>query len=351
MDRSYSNLPVLSKMKIGNTYYYLKDADVRGLLNSIDDDIWAGLLVGFGTIGDPKDNNKFVNAAEVKRYVDEQAAVAFDLVVLDELPAANESSWNTYHNSIVLIPKGSAQTQNAKDEYIIVRSGAVGSYTYAWEKIGDTEIDLSGYVTDISYETVSHTLKQTKGTVTTTIHEFGDFADADQGEFTVNDYVTGVSSAKVTAEGSISGAIVKDDSNGVTISGTVSKPNVNVTVTTATIAIIDSVGSAPSLSTASYNLYEQGIVATVGSSGDDAECLIFSNAGLAATFNGVSSWSAGAAPTTKTQTILSTVSAELASAPQFTGDRFAFAGSFSGTQVDASITLSTGTKTVTVNPK
>lgn len=45
---------------------------------------------------------------------------------------------------IFLIPAtGSGVSQNAKQEYITVRSGS----GYAWEKIGDTTLDLSGYVT------------------------------------------------------------------------------------------------------------------------------------------------------------------------------------------------------------
>lgn len=38
-------------------------------------------------------------------------------------------------------------TKDVYDEYITVRSGTSPSYTYTWEKIGDTGIDLSNYVT------------------------------------------------------------------------------------------------------------------------------------------------------------------------------------------------------------
>ena len=47
---------------------------------------------------------------------------------------------------IYLLPISDASSPNAKDEYIAIRSGAEGSYTYAWEMIGTTETDLSGYV-------------------------------------------------------------------------------------------------------------------------------------------------------------------------------------------------------------
>lgn len=45
-------------------------------------------------------------------------------------------------NVIYLVPKSTSQTSNVKDEYI-----NLDGTTSGWEKIGDTEIDLSGYVT------------------------------------------------------------------------------------------------------------------------------------------------------------------------------------------------------------
>ena len=45
-------------------------------------------------------------------------------------------------NVIYLVPKDPTQTSNVKDEYINLDGTTAG-----WEKIGDTEIDLSGYVT------------------------------------------------------------------------------------------------------------------------------------------------------------------------------------------------------------
>ena len=47
---------------------------------------------------------------------------------------------------IYLLPISGASSPNTKDEYIVTRSGTEGNYTYAWEMIGTTETDLSGYV-------------------------------------------------------------------------------------------------------------------------------------------------------------------------------------------------------------
>lgn len=47
---------------------------------------------------------------------------------------------------IYLLPIEGASSPNTMDEYIAIRSGTEGNYTYAWEMIGTTETDLSGYV-------------------------------------------------------------------------------------------------------------------------------------------------------------------------------------------------------------
>lgn len=48
---------------------------------------------------------------------------------------------------IYLVPKASAQSSNVYDEYIVVTKEIEGQPTLVAEKIGDTEIDLSGYQT------------------------------------------------------------------------------------------------------------------------------------------------------------------------------------------------------------
>lgn len=78
-----------------------------------------------------------VNAliGEIKQFTYETAAA---------LPTA---SADTMYKIYLVPATASGETQNAKAEFITIRSGNEGSYTYSWEKIGDTKIDLSGYVT------------------------------------------------------------------------------------------------------------------------------------------------------------------------------------------------------------
>lgn len=461
MARTYASVPVLSKIKIGDSYYYLKDGDARALLDSINADAWSALLLGVGPVSG--NDGKLVSAESVKTYVD--AAVAaipeFDVVVVSTLPTPSEDTWH----KIYLLGVSDPETQNVYKEYITIRSEDPeheGEYLYSWEKIGDTAIDLSGYVSDVRYLVATHKLQQQKGNGEyVDVHTFGEMAEADTASTTLNDYVTGVQSAKVTADGSISGGLVKDAVSGVQITGTVSKPSVTVTPSSSNIEVIDSVGTLPtkaadsftanvptqldltkfnagskaadsftapslgtgfvtagsaaqftegaftpaSLTTQTKALYKQGIKAEVGT-GADAETLIFSNVDKEAdikvvdTFNGGSkaadsftantptavdvtkfnagsftegafvapslgagfytagsaasfeegAFSQGSLPTKKNQSVLASVSAELAAAPIFTGDKYAFSGSFSGTEVDATVTLAKGTKNIVVSP-
>ena len=58
------------------------------------------------------------------------------------------------------LTKASSGKEDNYAEFITVRSGSEGSYTYAWEKIGDVSLDLSGYVrkADVTLEIVNDEL-------------------------------------------------------------------------------------------------------------------------------------------------------------------------------------------------
>ena len=79
--------------------------------------------------------------AEVDALI--SSIVTINIVAVNSLPTEDISTTTIY-----LVPKASAQTQNAKDEYINTDGTSAG-----WEKIGDTEIDLSNYVTNTSLST------------------------------------------------------------------------------------------------------------------------------------------------------------------------------------------------------
>lgn len=71
------------------------------------------------------------------------AVKQFTYDVVPELP---EPSAATMYK-LYLVPAVGGSGTNVKSEHLTIRSGVEGSYTYRWEKIGDTDIDLSGYST------------------------------------------------------------------------------------------------------------------------------------------------------------------------------------------------------------
>lgn len=81
------------------------------------------------------------NKAEVDSLINAVKNSRFEAV--STLPTTNIKT-----NVIYLVPKSPTQTNNAKDEYINLDGTSSG-----WEKIGDTEVDLSGYVTTTALNT------------------------------------------------------------------------------------------------------------------------------------------------------------------------------------------------------
>ena len=68
------------------------------------------------------------------------------------------ASADTFHK-IYLVPNGQSG-KNSYSEYITTRtgSGTPVVYTYAWEKLGDIDIDLTGYAKTITYNGVQHSV-------------------------------------------------------------------------------------------------------------------------------------------------------------------------------------------------
>ena len=104
MARTYGNKPVLSKVKIGEGYYYLKDADVRAILDAINDSVFEKLKLDLGAIGDENKQNGLAVVSDIKAYIDRVAELSFDVIKVDVLPEANAANYLTYHNNIVLVP-------------------------------------------------------------------------------------------------------------------------------------------------------------------------------------------------------------------------------------------------------
>jgi hypothetical protein len=221
MAQTYSGTSVLSQIKIGTTNYYLKDADVRTILDSFNNTICKGTV---GTVSD--NNSSFVTAANIKSYVDAAVAVGIVLEVVTELPTPSASTTS----KIYLVKHSHQETSDTYDEYITVRSGSgttADPYTYSFEKIGNTDIDLSAYVTNVSY-TSGRALQQTKNGTTTTVHTFGALADKSSATGKLSTVDSG------TVAYTPKGTLTKVTSGGTQIGGTISS-----------ITVINGNGSLP----------------------------------------------------------------------------------------------------------
>ena len=144
MTFTYTNAPVLSKVKIGEQYYYLKDADVRAILEAINANVYEKLKLDLGAIKDGNKQNGLAVVSDIKTYVDEMKEIAFDVVKVDAtvVASADAAKYEQYHNSIVLVEAGEAAAGSCI-EYVIIKDGEA---SYKWEQIGTTKVSLSDYV-------------------------------------------------------------------------------------------------------------------------------------------------------------------------------------------------------------
>lgn len=114
-------MPTLTIDKIqlpsGNTYE-LRDADAQGKLENV------------------------YTKSETYTRAEVQAAIADAMkggyLAVSELPTASENTMG----HIYLVPDSSGSGDNVKIEYVTIRSGSEGAYTYTWEKLGTTEMSL-----------------------------------------------------------------------------------------------------------------------------------------------------------------------------------------------------------------
>lgn len=386
----------LSKFKIGEVIYNLKDAEVQ---QKLTDELAKLKAAAYkDVVTSVSESTELPTAAAVKAYVDSQVGSInkFDVVIDAQGTKAGPSvaaSANTMYK-LYLVADTDAEA-GAYVEWITIKNGD----TYSWEKIGSTRTDLTGYVEnsrkiagltlaqDISVTDLQGALGlkalayKDSGSVaistadSVTMGAYTPAGDVTLAAFTQTstaatltkvDYTPegSVNGGKVTAAGSVSAA--KAANGAFQVSGSIAAPTVTVTPATASVQYVTNVGKAAtftegvytpgSFSSTSGNYNTDAIKAHVAAgaeiSGDvTAETLIFEAASTAAavatasytpgnkaadTFNG------GAVPTLGTaQTVVTGITSAEASAPAFTGDKFNL--TFAGTEVAVSGASFTGT--------
>lgn len=325
---TYESKPVLSKIKIGENYYYLKDADLRSIVDTFNENIVKGVLKPLSEIKqEDKNKDVYARAYDIKTYVDQLVAVGIVLVPVDALP---DPITKDNLGKIYLVPHDHKQESNVKDEYIAYNSGTEESPVYLWEKIGSTDIDLSSYVKEIAYGAEDRKLSYTTGDGEShDIHAFGKMADADSASGKIStvdsatfDY-TPVGTIDVSLKDAEAAATVAYES--YTPAGTITAPTITVKSETDLVNVVSANGKVPtftegkftanvptkiditkfsggSMTTGSVTFptltgasvatkptdtfAKAGIVASIGT-GTDAETLIFADAATASAMTDV----------------------------------------------------------------
>lgn len=360
------NIPVISKLTIGEKTYYLKDAEARELLKTLGTAAKKDVAAGVGA-----DEQGLVTGAQV------QAAIA-------------GISGSMHFRGV--FASTAAVTDPAAGDVIIV---GVKEYVYGgdpadWHELGDetlyalktitigtqnlsANINLDTLAADMGLGALAkkdsatgtvagQTIKGLKakgnaaGSIAVELTQTSTAATLTKSDYTPSGDVSG----SVTAAGTVS--IAKDADNGTQISGSVSAPTVTVTPATDTIKKVTSVGTLPTKAADTFSpngddTFTAGSQAAWSANVDDAsETLSFSfTTNTLPTFiqGAKASYTEGAfdggtlpeLAATGTTVVTGITKAE-ASAPTFTGDKFA--ASFTGASANITATF-TGEKTSVVS--
>lgn len=88
--------------------------------------------------------------------------LSMEMIVVDTADAQGKPSTTASASTMnkLYLTKPTSGKEDNYAEFITVKSGTSGNYTYAWEKIGDVSLDLSGYVRkqDVNLEIVNDEL-------------------------------------------------------------------------------------------------------------------------------------------------------------------------------------------------
>lgn len=138
MAQNWTGTPTLKQIKIGDNVYFIKDAAARAIL-----DTYTTLPTYTPTTDIGATGNTVATTETIKRYVDAQVGAIhkFDVTIYEKLPAASADTMYI----LGLVADASAEAGTYL-EYITIRNGSEGNYTYAWEQIGSTKTDLTDYV-------------------------------------------------------------------------------------------------------------------------------------------------------------------------------------------------------------
>lgn len=395
MAQTYTNNDnVLSKVKFGNTTYYLKDAAVRSILDTFGDVVTYDVATAIAD-----GSNDLVTADQVYDYVGRQIGA-----IGTALNLRSESD----HTQVPTSGEGAV----AAGDFVIESNGKEWLYDgTAWREVGDESayvpktytiagVDLADSITKSELQSALElgalAYKSSGSVKVTTIDSFNSMTVADAGTYNVSSTAVSVpatySALDVTPAGSVSieaGTAVAasyDKVSSVAISaaapvenvsvanytpsGSVSVTNVTVTPSTASVATVTDQGTAYQLQAGSMSqgadstsaFATEGVVVSIGADNsgsggaDESETLIITNASTsnAVTASGTVTYTdpqlSGSLPTFGSQSVVTGISSASASA-SFSGDGTVLSASPSFTSTAATMTQPTFTGSFTGTSK
>lgn len=355
---------VLSKVKIGNSTYYLKDADLRAIVaqfgSAADENVAASIADG-GT--------GVTTSAQVYTFV--------------------TNAISNIAGAMHFVSGTRAQQTNPQAGDVVIEGTQEFIYDGAnWQQLGDegTWVPKSREIAGINLED-NITAAELKQALSLAALAYANTASA-----TVDDYVTGINGATYTPAGDVSitagteAAASYDKTTSVSVTTAVAAegtdgnytPAGDITITpskTSVATVTDqgtayqlSGGSATKAADTTSTFATEGVVASVGT-GDDAETLILTAAGTSAavTASGDVSYTAptltGSLPTFGSQSVIDGITnsvfngtaVNITAAPAHTSTAATvtqptFTASFTGTEDTIAPTLVKGNKKITVTP-
>ena len=351
---------LISKLTVGGEVYYLKDSEARELLKTLGTAAKKEVAAGVGA-----DEQGLVTGAQVQAAIAGLSGAMHFRGVVAALP---ESTTGYEDGDVILI--GTKEYVCSAGKW--VELGDEGIYALKTVTIGQqnlsANINLDTLAADmglgklakkdsatgtVAGQTISgvKATGQSTGSIDVALTQTATAATLAHEDYTPAGDVTGT----VVANGSVS--IAKDAENGVQISGSVSAPSVTVTPATDSIKKVTSVGTLPTKAADTFvpngdDQFTAGSQAAWSASVDDNETLSFSfTANTLPTFTqgAKASYTEGAFTqgtlpelAAEGTTVVTGITSATATAPVFTGDKFAatFTGdknavnaAFTGTEV------------------
>ena len=379
MAYTYTHTPVLSKVKLGNTTYYLKDADVRAIL-----DTYGNVVTFDKATNVTEDGTGLVDAALMYDYVGRQIGSIGQ--ALNLLSASDHTAVTTPQTGDFVVEAdgsewlydGTAWREVGSESAYVVKTQTIAGVDMA-DNITVAELQEALELGALAYKD--------SGTVAiTTVDGINSISTGKAGTYNVSSTAVSVpatySAMDVTPAGSVTltpgtaAAASYDKTTGITVSaaaagegtpnytpaGSVTVTEVTVTPSNVSVATVTNAGTAYQLQAGSMSQAAdttstfaiEGITATVGTDNtasggaDESETLILTAAttGNAVTASGAVTYVdpvlSGSLPTFGSQSVVGGITSASATA-SFSGDGTIISASPTYTATDASVTQPTFT--------